>query len=92
MLDERKSAMKKLIGKTVSGIIMIARSAGPSNQLILTFTDDTAYEWFSWNGDITAIKSIMNRSHNTFLQEGGEILFDSKEDEGDKTGSEIEDS
>ena len=92
MLDERKSAMKKLIGKTVSGIIVLARSIGPLNQLILTFTDGTSFEWFSWNGDITATKSLMVRSHNELLQGDCEIVYDSAKDEDYKNGFEIEDS
>ena len=81
MLDERKSAQRKLIGKTISGIIVLARCTGPLNQLILTFTDGTSFEWFSWNGDITATKSLMERSHDELLQGDCEILFDSRKDE-----------
>lgn len=82
MLKVRKGTLKKLIGKTISSIIIKSRSTEPRNQLILTFTDGTGYEWFSWNGDIIATKSLAFSSHKELLQGDGEILFDSEKDKG----------
>lgn len=82
MLKVGKDTQKELIGKTISSIIIKSRRTEPRSQLILTFTDGTGYEWFSWYGDIIAAKSLVFSSRKELLKGDGAILFDSEKDEG----------
>ena len=47
-----KSGVKRILGKTISGIIVKDREGIPKTQLFLLFDDDTWYEFYSMSEDI----------------------------------------
>ena len=76
----REYAIKEIIGKTISSIIVRYGRRGPCSQLLLFFTDGTGYEWFSWDGEIAGTKSLDHRRHEELLPDD-DIVYDSKGDE-----------
>ena len=53
-----KDAIKYLVGKTISGVVVKSSNRTPRIQVFLVFTDDTYYEFYCGSGDLTGAGAI----------------------------------
>lgn len=74
-----KSGVKRILGKTISGIIVKDREGTPKTQLFLLFDDDTWYEFYSMSEDIkttTAERSGGLKGLYNYMGDTSRIVFE----------------
>lgn len=54
-----KSGIEQIVGKTITGVVEISRESSPRQQLWLTFSDGTRYEFYSTSADIHATGGVV---------------------------------
>ena len=55
-----KSGIEEIVGKTITGVVEISRQNSPRQQLWLTFSDGTRYEFYSTAADIHATGGVIS--------------------------------
>lgn len=75
-----KNAIRQILGKTISGVIVKRNSQGnPSSQVFLLFDDDTHYELYADGADISGAGGVDAGGRDKVLsigREGSEVIFD----------------